>query len=153
MSQKGLTEAIGLTQGRSAMLVVLVTLILTLAGATYLMYMSEADTGTLPLSVSNASGGPTDSDTETRLFIKLSILLVSVLLIMLFVIGSYLLIRVGRSVAGKPVGGSPTEYVDAWASYRITDEQIESATAETDDISGDDDSDSDDETTGSKDDG
>lgn len=153
MSKKGLTEAFGMTQGRAAMLLILMALILTLAGASYLMFMGEGDAGTLPSSVSDASGSPADSHNATRLVIKLSILLVSVLLIMLFVIGSYLLIRVGRSVAGEPVGGSPTEYVDAWASYRITDEQIASATAEADDIAGDDDSDSEDETTGSKDDG
>jgi len=52
------------------------------------------------------------------------------LFILLFVIGAYLVIRVGQFVAREQVGGKTTAYVDAWQNYRLTDEQISAATEE-----------------------
>jgi hypothetical protein len=67
---------------------------------------------------------------QQRLVTLLTILLISALLILLFVVGAYLLINVGRFVARERVGGRTTTYVDAWREYRLTDEQISAATHE-----------------------
>ncbi len=73
-----------------------------------------------------------------KLMMLLVVMLGSLLLIMLFVIGSYLFMRIGREVAQKPVGGEPTEYSDAWSNYRVSDEEIAAATREDAGENGDD---------------
>ena len=117
----------GQPQGRTAMLLILLALMLTVATAAYLVFTKggadEADT----LAVDQPER-PIDARPARQLFYKLSILLVSLLLILIFVIGSYLLIRIGRAVTGKPIGGKATEYVDAWGSYRLSQEEIDTAT-------------------------
>jgi hypothetical protein len=62
--------------------------------------------------------------------VLLIITLGSILLIRLFVVGAYLLIRTGRSLSQRRLGGRPTEYVDAWSQYRLSEEQIQSALPE-----------------------
>lgn len=113
--------------GRAALLGVLIALVLTVCAAVY-VYVARYGTSGLTVSV-----GLDDPDAEKQRLARhmtlLLILLVSALLILLFVIGAYLVIRVGRIVR-TPVGGRPTEYVDAWQSYRLTEEQIAAATSE-----------------------
>jgi len=115
------------TYGRAAMIGVLIALMLVVSVAVGLFLSHYRREKTLPLF-------GTDPDPEVakwqQLIILLTILLVSALLILLFVVGSYLLIRIGRLVAHNPLGGKPTPYVDAWSGYRLTDEQIAAATAE-----------------------
>ena len=60
----------------------------------------------------------------------LLIVLGSILLIVIFVVGAYLFIRIGQAVAHDKVGGEPTKYVNVWGQYRLTDEQIDAATEE-----------------------
>ncbi len=117
-------------QGRTALLLILLALILMVAAASYLMFARDVGPGPVSATEADSSGTPVNKIAVQSMFYKLLILLASVLLIMVFVIGSYLLIRVGRAVTGKPVGGKPTEYVDAWSSYRVTDDQIDMATRE-----------------------
>jgi hypothetical protein len=78
-----------------------------------------------------SEGDATELLSEARwLATLLTLLLISALLILLFVLGAYLIIRIGQFVARERVGGTPTAYVDAWQKYRLTDEQIAAATSE-----------------------
>jgi len=56
----------------------------------------------------------------------LATLIVTLVLFLLFVIGSLVMVRAGRAFLVKPRSG-PTRYVDAWGNYRLTDEQIAAA--------------------------
>jgi len=117
----------GPTYGRAAMFGVLIALVLTITAGVYMFierYPTDALTAA-PLMLDPQAEGLR----VKRLVLLLTILLISCLLVLLFVVGSYLLIRIGRFVR-KPVAGKPTEYVDAWQQYRLTDEQIAAATAE-----------------------
>jgi len=113
--------------GRTATLIVLAVLVLTVSASVYLsMAKYELDRAPPAETI--------DYDAELARLkhetLVLTILLISALLILLFVVGAYLLIRVGRMVARNPVGGKPTPYVDVWQSYRLTDEEIAAATRE-----------------------
>ncbi len=116
----------GTSYGRAAMLGVLISLLLTICAGVYL-FVARYGTESLPGGL-----GMRDSAAEAPRLARitlLTILLISALLILLFVIGCYLFIRIGRIVR-NPMGGKPTPYVDAWKNYRLTDEQIAAATAE-----------------------
>lgn len=116
---------------RSILAIVVMVLMLTMAAAVYLLWVRVQHQ--VPLTVLVDSPEADVARDHTRnVSVMLTILLISALLILLFVIGAYLLIRVGRIVARTRtrVGGKPTEYVDAWRSYRLTDEQIAAATRE-----------------------
>lgn len=54
------------------------------------------------------------------------------LLVMAFLVGSYVMVKIGRAMLMPQPSAKPTQYVDAWGGYRISDEQIASATAEFD---------------------
>ena len=109
------------------MLGVLLALLLTISAAVY-VYVARYGTGSPPGLL--GGGDPAAEEQHVhRLPILLIILLISALLLLLFVIGSYLVIRIGHIIR-TPVGGKPTPYVDAWQSYRVTDEEIAAATAE-----------------------
>ena len=114
------------TYGRTATLLVLGVLILTVCAGVYI-FLARGEAPPAP--------GVADEDAvrlaaAKHLITLLTILLISALLILLFVLGAYLLINVGRFVARDRVGGKPTAYVDAWRNYRLTDEQISAATSE-----------------------
>jgi hypothetical protein len=65
-----------------------------------------------------------------RLSAILAVLLMSLLAILAFLVGAYLLIRIGRALVQKRVGGEPTQYVDIWSRYRISEQQIDDLTRE-----------------------
>ncbi len=112
--------------GRMATLFVLALLLLTVCVALYL---------SMPRAV-RASDTAADSPEQLRLNHARSLmrlvttLLISISLILLFVVGAYLLINIGRLITRERVGGKPTQYVDVWGNYRLTDEQISAATSE-----------------------
>ena len=106
------------TPGRTALVLMFFALVAIVCVAVYAFLVGRLD----PESPGEITG--------QHLRAELSILLAAILLILIFVVGSYLLIRIGRSVAQKRVGGKPTEYVDAWSRYRLTEEEIEAATRE-----------------------
>jgi hypothetical protein len=121
------------------MLLILGVLLLTTCATVYLLLAQQTRSGMATQSVAMAPTRETISSDEEaerlaadahRLITLLSVLLISALLILLFVLGAYLVIRVGQFVVRNPVGGKPTDYVDAWSHYRLTDEQISAATAE-----------------------
>jgi hypothetical protein len=45
-----------------------------------------------------------------------------------FLLGSYLMVRIGRRVLYHGSSGNRSEYVDAWGSYRLSQEEIDTAT-------------------------
>ncbi len=113
--------------GRAAMIGVLIALVLVICVAVAIFLSNLHRKETWPLV-----RGETDPEVAkaVQLYVLLTILLIAALLILLFVVGSYLLIRVGRLLARHSVSGKPTPYVDAWSGYRLTDEQIAAATTE-----------------------
>ena len=112
--------------GRAAALGVFLSLLIVLLMA-FGLYVARdlarppASEGAIDIEASEAN--------VRRLTLMLSIVLASGLLLILFLVGTYFLLRAGRA-ARTPVGGTPTRYVDAWAQYRLTDEEIAAATAE-----------------------
>lgn len=61
-------------------------------------------------------------------------LLLTALVLMVFIVGSYFMLQIGRRLRQRDrEQAGPTPYVDAWSSYRITDEQIAEYTREDDD--------------------
>jgi hypothetical protein len=115
----------GKSYGRAATVGVLLALLLTITAG---VYVFAARFGQPSLAI-DAVDPVAQTRHFTRLTLLLTILLASVLLVLLFVIGSYFVIRLGK-ILRTPVGGTPTPYVDAWRSYRVTDEEIAQATAE-----------------------
>ena len=115
----------GPSPGRTAMVLVLIALLLTVCVAVYLFLARALSPGTPGESV-----GDTALLMRGKLLVLLMVVLGAILLILVFVIGSYALMRVGRSVSRKRVGGKPTEYSDAWSEYRLSQEQIDAVTGE-----------------------
>ncbi len=117
--------------GHAATLLVLLMLVLMTCAAVYVVV---ARIGQGPPALGPLRDDPGDEAAimlrTQQLTVLLTILLISALLILLFVLGAYLLLRVGRIIARERLGGRPTTYVDAWGSYRLTPEQIARATAE-----------------------
>lgn len=114
------------TYGRAAMIGVLVGLLLLVSAGAYVYVARFGPQVFSPTAIDDPA---LEAQRLTRLTVLLTILLISALLILLFVLGSYLLIRIGRIVQ-RPLGGKPTEYVDAWSRHHVTDEQIAAATSE-----------------------
>jgi hypothetical protein len=116
-------------RGRLVVLATLAVLLLIVSAGVSLYALRDApptDAGEGPLSGDAAVRAEQQAQ---RLIILIIVVLVSGLLILLFLLGAYLLLRVGRAVR-TPVGGRPTQYVDAWRQYRLTDEEIAAATRE-----------------------
>ena len=118
------------SHGRVVTLLVLGALILTVSAAVYIFVAQQSHQPVPVGGISSDEESARLAADAQRLVTLLTILLMSALLILLFVLGSYLVIRVGQFVARERVGGKPTRYVDAWQSYRLTDEQISAATAD-----------------------
>ncbi|MCH7872168.1 MAG: hypothetical protein IID33_10765 [Planctomycetes bacterium] len=110
--------------GRMALLLVLVVLAMTSALAAYAMSVKLRN---LPIvSPPPEAGGP---DPTQRLKLLLALVLAAVLAILAFVVGAYLFIRLGRSLMEKPVSDGPTEFVDVWSQYRVSQEEIDAVDA------------------------
>jgi len=73
-------------------------------------------------------------------------LTVTLLLLLAFVVGTYVMVRVGRAIVRRPRRREPTRYVDAWTGYRLSEQEIERATDETSATDSGPDSGSDDDT-------
>jgi hypothetical protein len=106
--------------GRVAMVLVLSGLLLTLAGLTYMIRLRWD-------SMPTDAGGPDSPALEPmqRLRLTLAMLLFAVLAILIFVISTYVVIRLGRSVMERRLGDTPTKYVDVWAGYRVSQQEMD----------------------------
>ena len=118
------------TYSRSAVWLVLGILALTTCAAVYVLYAQHNGFPSAPEGSTDPQAIERAAAESRRLVTLLTILLISALSIILFVVGAYLVIRAGQFVARERVGGKATAYVDAWQNYRLTDEQISAATEE-----------------------
>jgi hypothetical protein len=57
-------------------------------------------------------------------------LTITLLLLVAFVVGASVMIRAGRTAVQRPRRRKPTQYVDAWAGYRLSQEEIARATGQ-----------------------
>lgn len=120
----------GSSRGRAAVLLGLGVLAVTV-GATAYLFLAQGHFQSIEVGAGAGPATARTAQSEGRKVVSYLIIgSISALLILLFVLGAYLVIRVGHLVARERIGGKPTEYVDAWGSYRLTDEQISAATAE-----------------------
>jgi hypothetical protein len=116
--------------GRLATLLVLGVLLLTVSATLY-VFLAQPGTSPPPGADVQTEGDLQRlSGAARRSVTLLTVALVSALLILLFSIGAYLVIRVGQFVARERIGGEPTAYVDVWSHYRVSEEEIAAATDE-----------------------
>lgn len=114
-----------ITYGRATAVLVFLALLITFSAVLYLAVSRPLD---VPVANSSEQSEVALQRLQAkRLSVMLLMMFGATLLILIFVIGSYLLIRAGKVVTQQRAGGEPTEYVDAWAQYRVTDEQIAEA--------------------------
>lgn len=118
----------GSRYGRAALVGVLIALLLTIGAGVYLVaarLQATAETA----AFADEPAAQRHQVTQLQL---LMVLLGSTLVLLLFVVACYLMMRLGRAVSA-PIAGAPTEYVDVWQKYRLTEDQITAATMEDDD--------------------
>lgn len=118
--------------GRLALLLVLVALAMTSVLGAYVMFERLRH---LPGIAPPADSGRPDPMEKLKLV--LAMVLVAVLAILAFVVGAYLFIRLGRWLMSKPLSDGPTEFVDAWSEYRVTQDEIDAVDGMFDDDGGD----------------
>jgi len=70
-----------------------------------------------------------DEDRRQVAYLMLATLAALVTLVV-FVLGVFIVKRMGARLRSQRVGGQPTKYVDSWSQYRLSDEEIDAATAE-----------------------
>lgn len=51
----------------------------------------------------------------------------SFLILLAFLVGSYVMVKAGRSIVRRREARGQTKYVDGWGSYRLSQEEIDSA--------------------------
>lgn len=108
---------------RMALAFVIVGIFLAATGLIYLHYTGREQELTTPPPVTNQQ--------IVQINAMLDALYFTLLLLGTFVVGSYIMTRIGRAALLKrdePDVPRRTEYVDAWSKYRVTDEQIQAAT-------------------------
>jgi uncharacterized membrane protein len=117
---------LSVSAGRAVTFAVAVLLVLMVLAGVYVFFAQR--NAPLPGVLDD---DPTRQGHETKqLFTLLMVLLGSALLILLFVVGAYFVIHLGQFISRQRVGGKPTEYVDAWQNYRLSDADISAATDE-----------------------
>ena len=109
--------------GRLATTFVVAGLALAAIGIAYLMYAGRA------------RELPPLTDPKEDLLLKkqqldalFRMLLHSFFLFLAFILGSYLMVRIGRRVLHHKSHRTHTEYHDAWSNYRLSQDEIETAT-------------------------
>jgi len=105
---------------RLAMVFVVVGLALSAIGIGYIVYAGR-ERQLPPIATSQAD----PKVQELRALV--AVLMLSFFLFLTFLIGSYLMVRIGRRMIERKRLRQRTPYVDVWGNYRLTQEQIESA--------------------------
>lgn len=119
------------TPGRLVFAATVAALLMALGAMAAVFVSRRAGSGLLSTPPATPAGGtPLETDVRQRLGLLLATLMAAALALAAFVIGSYMMIRIGRALISRDVGGAPTRYVDAWANYRLSDDEIEAATQE-----------------------
>ena len=104
---------------RRAIVFVVVGLALSAIGIAYILSPIERELP--PITV------PQDEVRVQQLNALFRMLTHSFFVFLAFLIGSYLMVRVGRRVLCHSPSGNRSEYSDAWGSYRLTQEEIDTA--------------------------
>jgi len=112
--------------GRIAVAIMLAALVLAACVGVYLFLERRVP----PVAPYGQTGDLARETLRAQLTVLLAVLLAVSLVILVFAIGAYLLLRAGHAVSQERLGGRPSTYVDAWSRYRLTDEQISRATQE-----------------------
>jgi hypothetical protein len=105
---------------RLAISFVVVGLALSAIGIAYIMSPIERELP--PLDAPEVQARAQQLDALFRMLAN------SFLLFLVFLLGSYLMIRIGRRVLYQGPAGNRSEYVDAWSQYRLSQEEIDTAT-------------------------
>ena len=108
---------------RLATTFVVVGLALSAIGIAYLM--SPVGARELPPLTSPEQ----NLSTQKQLDALFRMLLHSFLLFLVFILGSYLMVRIGRRVLHRKPQRTRTEYHDTWGNYRLSQDEIDTATA------------------------
>ena len=111
---------------RLAISFVLVGLALSAVGIAYIIYAGR-ERELPPITA------PQNDVRIQQLDALLRMLTHSFFIFLAFLFGSYLMVRIGRSVLGRRHSPQRTEYVDAWSQYRLSQDEIDTATARLDD--------------------
>ncbi len=116
-------------RGRTALLIVLAGLVLAASVSALLAIWRYTSSPTAPVA---AERPPIELETGDvrRLGALLAVMLLATVAILAFIVGAYLVMRVGKSLMARNVGGSPTTYVDAWTQYRLSEERIAELTTD-----------------------
>lgn len=94
---------------------VAVGLALSSFGILYLFW-TELNVQTLP--------PPGRGDRERAVQLSFELLFV---IFMMFLMGSYAMVKIGRYLLDRTPRETRTDYVDAWSRYRVTDDEIKAA--------------------------
>jgi hypothetical protein len=116
---------------RLAVAFVVFGLALSALGFGYIIYTTGREYQLPPAAP--PAGAPEIAAKAHQINALLRLLLHSFLLFLAFLLGSYLIVRVGRSVVARRAERQRTRYMDVWSSYRLTQEEIDTATTGLDD--------------------
>lgn len=84
---------------------------------------------------SGAARPATELPAPQRIGVLVTVLIIIFLLFLGFLLGSFIIVRLGRYLK-RERSRSQTAYVDAWSRYRVTQEQIDTATGGRGDATG-----------------
>lgn len=56
--------------------------------------------------------------------------LAALVTLLMFILGIFVMKRIGARLRSHRIGGEPTTYVDTWSQYRLSEDEIAAATAE-----------------------
>ncbi|MFN0137178.1 MAG: hypothetical protein ACKVS9_13800 [Phycisphaerae bacterium] len=118
-------------------LAVLAILLATFAAIALLVYVrmtmhDKLHEGDRQRAAVATSAAIADGESEAKARALVSSLVYSFLAFLVFLVGSFVMIRFGRMALARSSNRAATPYVDAWAQGRVTDEQIAEATRESD---------------------
>lgn len=102
---------------------VVVGLALTAISIAYIVYAGRERH--LPPIIAPPGGHPEIEARIDEMKALLRLLIHSFVLFLAFLLGSYAVVRVGRRVLAHKRSPKRTEYIDAWANYRLTQDQID----------------------------
>lgn len=115
---------------RLAITFVVVGLGLSAIGIAYMTYAGrprELPPISAPASESGVEQNIEQLEALTRMMMH------SFFLFLAFLFGSYLMVRIGRAVLSRRPARTRAAYVDAWSNYRLTQDEIDTASAQLDD--------------------
>ena len=107
---------------RAAVLFVVIGLALCSIGIAYISYAGRE-------RILPAITVPQDDPRLAQLHALVRVLVHSLILFLVFLFGSYLLVRLARVVARRHPEPEPREYADAWSNYRLSQDEIDTAGA------------------------